>query len=150
MYFHDATTERLVRVALSTGDTGLDAVLRLLEGPGGSGLPIGNPLDDVEVVRSAEVARGRATVDLADSFVDLSGTDQRIALAELVYTATGRPGVGQVSFTLEGEPTEVPAATARSRPSRSPAATTPTWLPRTETAARAARARRSARAGPTS
>jgi spore germination protein GerM len=108
VYFYDTGTERLVRVVLTTDDTGLDAVLRLLEGAAGSGLPVGNPLDDVEVVRAAEVARGRATVDLADSFVDLSGTDQRIALAELVYTATGRPGVGQVSFTLEGEPTEVP------------------------------------------
>jgi spore germination protein GerM len=108
VYFYDTTTERLVRVVLTTDDTGLDGVLRLLQGTGGSGLPVGNPLDDVEVVRAAEVARGRATVDLADSFVDLTGTDQRIALAELVYTATGRAGVGQVSFTLEGEPTEVP------------------------------------------
>jgi spore germination protein GerM len=38
----------------------------------------------------------------------LGGTEQLIALAEIVYTATARPGVGQVSFTLEGEPIEIP------------------------------------------
>jgi spore germination protein GerM len=33
-----------------------------------------------------------------------------IALAEIVFTATGRPGVGQVSFSLDGRPVEVPRA----------------------------------------
>jgi spore germination protein GerM len=108
VYFYDATSERLVRVALTTDDAALDTVLRLLQAPGGSGLPVGNPLGDVDVVVAAEVARGRATVDLAESFRDLAGTDQRVSLAELVYTATGRPGVGQVSFTLDGQPIEVP------------------------------------------
>jgi spore germination protein GerM len=69
---------------------------------------VGNPLEDVDVVLSARSERGRVTVDLSEQFVTLGGSAQLIALAELVYTATGRPGVGQVSFTLEGEPTQVP------------------------------------------
>ena len=54
------------------------------------------------------VARGLATVDLDAAFGELAGTAQLVALAELVYTATGRPGVGQVVFSLDGQPIEVP------------------------------------------
>ena len=33
-----------------------------------------------------------------------------LALGQLVLTATARPGVGQVRFTLEGLPVQVPTA----------------------------------------
>lgn len=109
VYFYDAGTERLVQVVTETDDPSLDGVLRLLqEVPGGAGLPVGNPLGDVEVIRSVAVSRGRATVDLTEAFGGIAGTAQLVALAEMVYTATGRPGVGQVVFTLGGQPIEVP------------------------------------------
>ncbi len=111
LYFYDGRTERLLPVASEVEDTALEAVLRRLQDVSGStGVPAGNPLSDAEVIRSVDTARGRATVDLDESFSDLSGTDQLIALAEIVYTATGRPGIGQVTFTLDGKPVEVTRA----------------------------------------
>lgn len=56
----------------------------------------------------AETSGGVAVIDLSEGFTDISGSDQLIAIAQLVYTSTGRPGVGQVTFTLEGEPIEIP------------------------------------------
>lgn len=109
VYLYDAASSRLVRVTRETNDASVEGVLQLLqEGSGETGVPVGNPLEDVDVVLSARSERGRVTVDLSEEFVTLGGSAQLIALAELVYTATGRPGVGQVSFTLEGEPTQVP------------------------------------------
>lgn len=51
---------------------------------------------------------GVATVDLDEAFALLDGRDQRITLAQLVFTLTGRPGVGRVSFTVEGDPVDIP------------------------------------------
>jgi spore germination protein GerM len=61
-------------------------------------------------VRSVSLAGGTATVDLARRFTTLSSSDQLLALAQIVYTLTARPGIGQVRFTLQGESTEVPRA----------------------------------------
>jgi spore germination protein GerM len=69
-----------------------------------SGLPDESRFPDVSI------ARGTATVDLDRRFTALSGEDQVIALAQLVYTITGRPGIGLVRFTLDGRLTEVPRA----------------------------------------
>jgi hypothetical protein len=67
-------------------------------------------LPDESRFPDVSVSRGTATVDLGPRFTALSGEDQVIALAQLVYTVTGRPGVGLVRFTLDGRPTEVPRA----------------------------------------
>ena len=40
----------------------------------------------------------------------LSSDDQLLALAQLVFTLTARPGIGQVRFTLRGEAIQVPRA----------------------------------------
>jgi hypothetical protein len=61
-------------------------------------------------VRRVSLAGGTATVDLARRFTTLSSSDQLLALAQIVYTLTARPGIGQVRFTLQGERTEVPRA----------------------------------------
>jgi hypothetical protein len=61
-------------------------------------------------LRSVSLAGGTATVDLAPGFATLSSADQLVALAQIVYTLTARPGVGQIRFTLDGESTEVPRA----------------------------------------
>ena len=60
------------------------------------------------VARVVSVVAGTATVDLRAAFSSLPSADQSLALAQLVFTLTGRPGVGQVRFTLEGQPTDVP------------------------------------------
>ena len=60
--------------------------------------------------RSVRVARGTATVDLPTSFTTLSRGDQVLALAQIVYTVTDHPGIGQVQFTLNGTTTDIPRA----------------------------------------
>lgn len=56
-----------------------------------------------------EVARGVATVTVPESFLRaLPPTDQRLAIAQIVATLTSRPGVGQVSFVVDGVPIAVP------------------------------------------
>ena len=67
-------------------------------------------LPDDPVVRSVSASGGIATVDLAGGFIGLAGSDQVFALAQLVYSLTARPGVGRVSFTLDGAATEIPRA----------------------------------------
>jgi spore germination protein GerM len=62
----------------------------------------------VDVVRSVLLAGGIATVDLAASFTEAVGQNQLLALAQMVFTLTERPGVGRVGFTLEGSPVGVP------------------------------------------
>jgi hypothetical protein len=67
-------------------------------------LPVGDTPTDVTV------ERGTATVGLPASFTDLSRLDQVLALAQIVYTVTGQPGIGQVQFTLDGTPADIPRA----------------------------------------
>jgi len=59
-------------------------------------------------VGSVTVGGGVATVDLLASFQDRTGTDQVLAITQIVCTLTGQPGVGQVSMTLEGASIEIP------------------------------------------
>ncbi|MCB0970648.1 MAG: GerMN domain-containing protein [Acidimicrobiales bacterium] len=59
-------------------------------------------------VASVQTERGIAEVDLTESFGEIGSGDQLLALAQIVYVLTGQPGIGAVSFTLEGEPIEVP------------------------------------------
>jgi len=110
IYLYDSTTARLVRTVSTLDDPSVENVLRRLQDAAPAedrALPSGNPLGDAEVIRSAELTRGVATVDLDESFRQLSGTSQLVALAEIVYTATARPGVGQVSFTIDGQAVDV-------------------------------------------
>ena len=55
------------------------------------------------------VTRGVAQVDATRAFLTaLQPGDQRLAIAQIVLTLTSRPGVGQVIFTVDGEPIAVP------------------------------------------
>jgi spore germination protein GerM len=56
------------------------------------------------LVRSGGVTGGIATVDLGQPFTEIAGRDQIVALAQIVSTVTGLPGVGRVRFTLDGNP----------------------------------------------
>jgi hypothetical protein len=54
------------------------------------------------------VASGVPLLDLGESFAQIEGEEQILALAQLVYTVTGIAGVDGVSFALLGRPVEVP------------------------------------------
>jgi len=56
------------------------------------------------------VARDDAlvTVELSDVFSDAAGSDQVLALGQIVATLTSVPGVARVEFLRGGEPLEVP------------------------------------------
>lgn len=86
------------------------AVAALLGGPNESEAATGlrtaiNPATEVTVTRpSPELV----VVDLSSAFAAVPAQEQRLALAQIVYTATGVPGVTGVRFTLAGAPVEVP------------------------------------------
>lgn len=65
-------------------------------------------LTDPSVVSQVAVAAGVARVDLRASISELGGDEQLLAVAQIVCTVTALPGVGQVSFALEGTPVDVP------------------------------------------
>lgn len=51
---------------------------------------------------------GLVTIDLSKQLLDVTGRQQILALAQVVYTATAYPGVDRVLFQFEGESREVP------------------------------------------
>ena len=59
-------------------------------------------------VATVKTSRGIAKVDLNAAFGDIRSSDQLLALGQIVYSLTGQPGIGAVSFSLEGKPVEVP------------------------------------------
>jgi hypothetical protein len=69
-------------------------------------------LDD-DTFESVAIAGGTAVVDLSRPFTGRSSTDQVLALAQIVWTLTARPGVGQVLFTLGDQSIEIPTADGR-------------------------------------
>jgi spore germination protein GerM len=56
------------------------------------------------LMKSGGVSGGVATIDLGQPFTEIAGRDQIVALAQIVSTVTGLPGVGRAKFTLEGNP----------------------------------------------
>jgi spore germination protein GerM len=65
---------------------------------------------DAEQVGEVTVAAGIASVELTDRFADVPASDQLFAVAQMVFTLTGLPGIGQVRFVRDGEPVSLPAA----------------------------------------
>jgi spore germination protein GerM len=82
----------------------------LAEGPtpaeASSGLR--SALPGPEAVTSVDLSGGVARVDLSRDFTELSGSDQLLAIAQMVFTLTERADVARVGFTLDGEPVQVP------------------------------------------
>lgn len=111
LYFLDGTRLDSFFVPL-VGDPSATRVMAALEsgppaGTIGVGLRSFVPRSLITTVR--ESAAGFATVDLAaGAFEDIDPRDQRFAIAQIVLTLTRRPGIGQVQFTLDGEPLGVP------------------------------------------
>jgi len=86
-------------------------VLRALESPPPADVAVGlTSVLPIGVTRGVtESGTGVATVDLfGEIFENIEGGDeQRQAVAQIVLTLTRRPGIGQVRFTLDGEPIPV-------------------------------------------
>lgn len=113
LYFVDAD-DRLVEVAqpFATSPSLDGLVAPLLDEPatehGDGSLRSALVTEGEGVVRSVSLDRGVAVVDLAEAFRALPPGDQVLGIAQIVYTVTGRSGVGRASFSLEGQPVEVP------------------------------------------
>ena len=78
---------------------------------------IRSALPDDETFQSVALTGGTATVDLGQPFTALSGSDQLLALAQIVWSLTSRPGIGQVQFTLNGAAIDIPRANGSLTPS---------------------------------
>ncbi|MGD9702596.1 MAG: GerMN domain-containing protein [Acidimicrobiia bacterium] len=128
-----ATTSSSVAVAAAetsvsvwmVREDGLVAVRRLVPDPLEreavvAALLAGTTADDPLGVRSAwtgadqvgevSVAAGTASVELTDGFADVPASEQLFAVAQMVFTLTGLPGIGQVRFVRNGEAVSLPAA----------------------------------------
>ena len=107
------SADRLVAVDRSVPtDAGLDDLLgEVIAGPTeveqGLGITTAVPAG---TIASVDTSRGVAEVDLTASFGDVRSREQILALGQIVYTLTGQPGIGGVSFSLEGKPVKVPLA----------------------------------------
>ena len=91
----------------------LDGLLEALkQGPTRTELSDGvrSAVPDDNTFESAALAGGTALVDLGKPFTAPSNADQVLALAQIVFTLTARPGVGQVQFTLQDATIETPRA----------------------------------------
>lgn len=91
----------------------LEEVARLLVAGPQPGDPVGvRTLVSDGLVLDVELRGGVATVDLSAAFLDqqLPSTQQQLMVAQLVYTMTAQPGVGQVLFSIDGQPIAVPRA----------------------------------------
>lgn len=63
-----------------------------------------------EVTMQLRAEGTTVVVDLSGPFAEAPPTEQALALAQLVYTATAFTGIEAVRFLLDGEPVEVPRA----------------------------------------
>lgn len=63
-----------------------------------------------EMIVAATAEAGTAVVNLAPSFLTLPGTEQVLAIAQIVYTVTVVPGLSAVEFRLQGNTLAVPTA----------------------------------------
>ena len=111
VYLYAEGERTLIPVARRVEDQALATVLEQVErGPTDSESAAGlrSALTDSDVIVGTDITGTTATVDLADSFSTISGSEQLVAIAQLVYTATATGEVSQVVFTLEGRPVEIP------------------------------------------
>jgi spore germination protein GerM len=71
-------------------------------------------LPDPAVAVGATSSRGIATVELNESFAEISPEDQLLGVGQFVLTLTDAPGVGGVGFEIAGQPVAVPLPTGES------------------------------------
>lgn len=63
----------------------------------------------------ADTTSGVAYVEATRAFTEVSGANQLLAVAQLVWTVTEHPSTERVSITVDGEPLEVPTDAGLSR-----------------------------------
>jgi spore germination protein GerM len=85
----------------------IQLVRALAAPPSRSVRPLRTAVGD-RLVRDVRLRAGVAQVDLRSSIDDVGGDEQLLAVSQIVCTLTSRPGVGLVSFSLDGEPVDVP------------------------------------------
>ncbi len=61
-----------------------------------------------------------ATLNLGGNFGQVSGQQEVLAVAQLVFTATAFPGVSAVNFELDGKPVQVPIGNGQLTPASTP------------------------------
>lgn len=76
--------------------------------PADAGPLLRTALTEPSIVQEVRLLGGIARVDLLSAVSALPTDEQLLAVAQIVCTLTGRPGVGQVTFTLEGARLAVP------------------------------------------
>lgn len=111
IYLVDPSGLSLVPVERRLTEAALSSVLQsLLLGPNRAERDQGliSAFADPTAVSSVDLVGGVASVDLTQQFTILDGPTQRLAIAQIVVTLTSRPGVGRVSFTLQGQPIDIP------------------------------------------
>lgn len=101
------------RLVIVSDEIGAPADLRavldaLASPPADAGPLLRTALTEPSVVREVRLFGGIARVDLLPEVSALPADEQLLAVAQIVCTLTGRPGVGQVSFTLQGARLAVP------------------------------------------
>jgi spore germination protein GerM len=105
--------DHLVAVDRSVSSRGAAALIdSLLEGPTDEEATEGirSALESADVVSSVDQQGRQMAIDLTPAFTETPPTEQRLALAQLTFTATEDPVVREVAFTLDGEAISVPRA----------------------------------------
>jgi hypothetical protein len=85
-----------------------DVIDALAEVPETASGALRTAVAEPRLVREVQPTAGVARVDVLPAITELGSDEQLLAVAQLVCTLTGRPGIGPVSFTLEGSPVDVP------------------------------------------
>jgi spore germination protein GerM len=92
------------------GDQTLPSIVAVLAEPPAAndfGVPLTTAVSEPELLEVTR-ERGLVVVDLDSSFTTMAADDELAAIAQLVCTLTAQPGVGQIRFSLDGTPIEVP------------------------------------------
>lgn len=118
VYLVDNLSGRLVEVPrpVPAPATVRQALQTLLEGPTEEELARGlssSISGSTQLLGVEGPVAGIVTVDLSD-LSGIAGEGQRVALAQVVYTATAAPDVQAVLFKFDGEPSEAPNAEGES------------------------------------
>jgi len=111
LYLFDSDSSALVPVTRQVSAAGIEAVAAELEaGPTASESFLGlrSALTDIDAIDSVDIDGSTALVDLNDSFTTLGGSDQIVAIAQLVFTVTEQPTLDRLIISVNGETVEVP------------------------------------------
>ena len=111
LYLFDSDSSALVPVTRQVSAAGIEAVAAELEaGPTASESFLGlrSALTDIDAIDSVDIDGSTALVDLNDSFTTLGGSDQIVAIAQLVFTVTEQPALDRLIISVNGETVEVP------------------------------------------